>query len=37
MEDVYLAKRSLTKLLQGSPHTTVYKFIDREKEKQETL
>lgn len=37
LEDVYLAKKALTKLLQGSPHTNVYKFIEREKEKQETL
>ena len=37
LEDVYLAKRALDKLLQGSPHTKVYKFIEREKEKQESL
>ncbi len=34
LEDVYLAKRALEKLLNGSPHTNVYKWIEREKEKE---
>ncbi len=37
MEDVHLAKRALEKLLQGSPHNNVYRWIDREKERQEIL
>ena len=37
LEDVYLAKRALDKLLNGSPHSNVYKYIEREKERQETL
>jgi ribosomal RNA assembly protein len=37
LEDVYLAKKALDKLLNGSPHSNVYKFIEREKERQETL
>jgi ribosomal RNA assembly protein len=37
LEDVYLARRALEKLLQGSPHTNVYGWIEREKERQESL
>ena len=37
VEDVHLAKRALDKLLNGTPHGNVYKFIDREKERQENL
>jgi len=37
LEDVYLAKKALDKLLNGSPHSNVYKYIEREKERQETL
>jgi ribosomal RNA assembly protein len=37
VEDVHLAKRSLDKLLNGTPHGNVYKFIDREKDRQEHL
>jgi ribosomal RNA assembly protein len=37
VEDVHLAKRALDKLLNGTPHGNVYKFIDREKERQEHL
>lgn len=37
LEDVYLAKKALDKLLNGSPHSNVYKFIEREKERQENL
>ena len=34
LEDVYLAKKALDKLLNGSPHSNVYKFIEREKERE---
>jgi len=37
LEDVYLAKKALDKLLNGSPHSNVYKYIEREKERQESL
>jgi ribosomal RNA assembly protein len=35
LEDVHLAKRALDMLLNGSPHSNVYRWIDREKERQE--
>ena len=37
LEDVYLAKRALDKLVNGSPHGNVYKWIDREKQREELL
>ena len=33
LEDVHLAKKALDKLLNGSPHSNVYKYIEREKER----
>jgi len=35
IEDVHLARRALDKLLNGAPHGNVYKFIERELERQE--
>ena len=37
LEEVYLAKRALDKLINGAPHGNVYKWIDREKEREELL
>jgi ribosomal RNA assembly protein len=34
LDDVYLAKRALEKLLQGVPHNNVYKWIDITKERE---
>jgi len=34
VEDLYLCKKALEKLLQGSPHTNVYKWIEEQKHKE---